>query len=156
MPGFGGLHVETASTALVGLGEGARYLVEYPYGCAEQRASATLALALAADLGDAFRLPNVDAAEAKRVAAAAYGELEGFQCAERRLRVLEGPVRVGVALPDELGAARDGSAGAASASRWTPGSSARGRSTYLEKQLGEARRGTTGGGPPTPRGRPSR
>ncbi len=28
VPGFGGLHVETASTALVGLGEGARYLVE--------------------------------------------------------------------------------------------------------------------------------
>jgi alpha-2-macroglobulin len=80
VPGFGGLHVETASTALVGLGEGARYLVEYPYGCAEQRASATLALALAADLGDAFRLPNVDAAAARPVAAAAYGELEGFQC----------------------------------------------------------------------------
>ena len=37
VPGFGGLHVEVASTALVGLGEGARYLVEYPYGCAEQK-----------------------------------------------------------------------------------------------------------------------
>ena len=34
---FGGLHVDLASTALVGLGEGARYLVEYPYGCAEQQ-----------------------------------------------------------------------------------------------------------------------
>ena len=30
VPGFGGLHVELSSTALVGLGEGARYLVEYP------------------------------------------------------------------------------------------------------------------------------
>ena len=39
VPGFGGLRLELASTALVGLGEGARYLVEYPYGCAEQRAS---------------------------------------------------------------------------------------------------------------------
>ena len=37
--GFGGLHVELSSTAMVGLGEGARYLVEYPYGCAEQQAS---------------------------------------------------------------------------------------------------------------------
>ena len=108
VPGFGGLHVETASTALVGLGEGARYLVEYPYGCAEQRASATLALALAADLGDAFRLANVDAAESKRAAAAAYRELDGVPVPERGLRLLEGPVRVGVALPDELGAARDG------------------------------------------------
>ena len=40
VPGFGGLHVEMSSTAMVGLGEGARYLVEYPYGCAEQRALA--------------------------------------------------------------------------------------------------------------------
>jgi alpha-2-macroglobulin len=58
VPGFGGLHVELSSTALVGLGEGARYLVEYPYGCAEQKASRALALLLAADLGDAFTLPG--------------------------------------------------------------------------------------------------
>ena len=61
--GFGGLHVELASTALVGLGEGARYLVEYPYGCAEQRGSRALALLLAADLGDAFRLPGIEPAQ---------------------------------------------------------------------------------------------
>jgi alpha-2-macroglobulin len=36
VPGYGGLSVELSSTAMVGLGEGARYLVEYPYGCAEQ------------------------------------------------------------------------------------------------------------------------
>ena len=60
MPGFGGLHVELASTAMVGLGEGARYLVEYPYGCAEQKGSRALALLLAADLGDAFTLPGMD------------------------------------------------------------------------------------------------
>lgn len=82
VPGFGGLHLETASTALVGLGEGARYLVEYPYGCAEQRASATLALALAADLGGAFALPGIDAAAAKQTAAAAFAELPAFQCAD--------------------------------------------------------------------------
>ena len=58
--GFGGLHVELSSTAMVGLGEGARYLVEYPYGCAEQKGSRALALLLAADLGDAFKLPGVD------------------------------------------------------------------------------------------------
>ena len=53
----------SSSTAMVGLGEGARYLVEYPYGCAEQRGSRALALVLAADLGDAFSLPGMDTAK---------------------------------------------------------------------------------------------
>jgi uncharacterized protein YfaS (alpha-2-macroglobulin family) len=79
-PVRGGLRVELASTALVGLGEGARYLVDYPYGCAEQRASAALALMLAADLGEAFRLPGIEPAKLKGVAAATLKELETFQC----------------------------------------------------------------------------
>ena len=82
VPGYGGLHVELGSTALVGLGEGARYLVEYPYGCAEQRSSAALALMLAADLGDAFRLPGIDPARLKGVVRDTLKELEAFQCAE--------------------------------------------------------------------------
>jgi hypothetical protein len=82
VPEYGGLHVELSSTALVGLGEGARYLVEYPYGCAEQRASAGLALLLAADLGDAFRLPGIEPARLKAVAGETLKELEAFQCAE--------------------------------------------------------------------------
>ncbi len=77
---FGGLHVELASTALVGLGEGARYLVEYPYGCAEQRGSRTLALVLAADLGDAFALTGIDAARIKSTVQSSIRELERFQC----------------------------------------------------------------------------
>jgi hypothetical protein len=80
VPTFGGLHVDTASTALVGLGEGARYLVEYPYGCAEQRASTALALALAGELGEAFRLPGIEAGKVKEVAGATFKELEAFQC----------------------------------------------------------------------------
>ncbi|MGE5814919.1 MAG: alpha-2-macroglobulin family protein, partial [Acidobacteriota bacterium] len=39
IPGLGGLDVALSSTALVGLGEGARYVVDSPYGCAEQRSS---------------------------------------------------------------------------------------------------------------------
>jgi uncharacterized protein YfaS (alpha-2-macroglobulin family) len=78
--GFGGLSVELASTALVGLGEGARYLVEYPYGCAEQKASSTLALMLAADLGDAFTLPGMDTAKMRPAVQATLRELETFQC----------------------------------------------------------------------------
>ena len=77
---LGGLHVEVASTALVGLGEGARYLVEYPYGCAEQKGSRALALLLAADLGDAFSLPGMDTAKMRPAVQDTMKELERFQC----------------------------------------------------------------------------
>lgn len=79
-PGFGGLHMELASTAMVGLNEGAQYLVDYPYGCAEQRSSAALALVYVSELGDAFKLPGVDAANAKKIATATVNELPKFQC----------------------------------------------------------------------------
>ena len=80
VPGIGGLHVELSSTAMVGLGEGARYLVEYPYGCAEQRGSRALALLLAADLGDAFSLPGVDTAKMRPAVQQTLKELEKYQC----------------------------------------------------------------------------
>jgi len=80
VPGFGGLDVELSSTAMVGLGEGARYLVEYPYGCVEQKASSSLALVLAADLGDAFALPGMTPAEMRPVAQRTLKEIETFQC----------------------------------------------------------------------------
>ena len=80
VPTFGGLHVDLASTALVGLGEGARYLVEYPYGCAEQRGSRALALLLSADLGEAFKLPGIEPAQLKTTVQASLRELERFQC----------------------------------------------------------------------------
>ncbi len=82
MPGFGGLNLELASTQLVGLGEGAQYLVDYPYGCAEQRASSAFALMVAADLGNAFRLQGIDAAEAKKTAQSTLRDLERFQCGD--------------------------------------------------------------------------
>jgi alpha-2-macroglobulin len=81
VPGFGGLTVEMSSTALTGLGEGTRYLLEYPYGCAEQKASRALALVLAADLGSSFRIPEVNAANVKPLAQSTLRELESFQCA---------------------------------------------------------------------------
>jgi uncharacterized protein YfaS (alpha-2-macroglobulin family) len=82
VPGFGGLQVEMASTAMVGLAESGRYLVEYPYGCAEQRSSRSLALMLAADLGEAFHLPGIDPAHAKSAVQASLAELEKFQCGD--------------------------------------------------------------------------
>ncbi len=75
VPGFGGLHVDLSSTAMVGLGEGARYLIEYPYGCAEQRSSRSLGLMLAADLGEAFTLPGIDATKAKTTVQTNLNEL---------------------------------------------------------------------------------
>jgi uncharacterized protein YfaS (alpha-2-macroglobulin family) len=82
LPDFGGLRVELSSTALVGLGEGARYLYTYPYGCAEQRSSAALSLVLAADLGDAFRLPGIVPADLKKTAVDTLAELPAFQCGD--------------------------------------------------------------------------
>jgi uncharacterized protein YfaS (alpha-2-macroglobulin family) len=80
VPGFGGLYLELSSTALAGLGEGARYLVEYPYGCAEQRGSRTFAMFLAADLGNAFSLPGVDHAKLRPDAQQSLRDLERYQC----------------------------------------------------------------------------
>ncbi len=36
-PGFGGLRIDVATTALVGTTDGLSYLLDYPYGCVEQR-----------------------------------------------------------------------------------------------------------------------
>jgi uncharacterized protein YfaS (alpha-2-macroglobulin family) len=80
VPAFGGLRLELSSTAMVGLGEGARYLVEYPYGCAEQRGSRALALLLAADLGDAFALPGIDPKELRPTVQKTLKDLERYQC----------------------------------------------------------------------------
>ncbi|HET7710828.1 MAG TPA: MG2 domain-containing protein [Thermoanaerobaculia bacterium] len=81
-PGFGGLRVEAASTAMVGLAEGARYLVKYPYGCVEQRASATMALMLDAELGGAFKVGGADSAAGRQAAQSALDELKTFQCGD--------------------------------------------------------------------------
>jgi uncharacterized protein YfaS (alpha-2-macroglobulin family) len=80
VPGVGGLHLEVASTALVGLGEGARYVVEYPYGCVEQRASRAFVLAVASDLGEAFHLPGIDVKDLRPRVQTSLRELEKFQC----------------------------------------------------------------------------
>ncbi len=82
VPSIGGLHMELASTAMVGLAEGAQYLVDYPYGCAEQRASGAMALMLTSDLGDAFALPGIDAKSGRKTAQATIVELYKFQCGD--------------------------------------------------------------------------
>jgi uncharacterized protein YfaS (alpha-2-macroglobulin family) len=82
VPTLGGLNVELASSALVGLGEGARYLADYPYQCAEQKASAALALVLAADLGQAFEMPRIAPADYRKRAGELLRDLPRYQCAD--------------------------------------------------------------------------
>ena len=80
VPGAGGLTVEVASTALVGLGEAARYLDEYPYECAEQKTSRALALLLGSDLGGTFKLSNARPDAQRAAAAKALTDLYSYQC----------------------------------------------------------------------------
>jgi hypothetical protein len=82
VPSVGGLHVELASTAMVGLAEAAQYLIDYPYGCAEQRASAAFSLMLTSDLGEAFALPGIDAKSARATAQRTIYELYKYQCGD--------------------------------------------------------------------------
>jgi uncharacterized protein YfaS (alpha-2-macroglobulin family) len=82
LPAAGGLNVELASSALVGLGEGARYLADYPYYCAEQKASSALALVLASDLGQAFSMGRIAPADYRKKATELLAELPRYQCAD--------------------------------------------------------------------------
>ena len=135
VPGFGGLHVELSSTAMVGLGEGARYLVEYPYGCAEQQASRAFALLLASDLGDAFHLPGIDPKNLqKHLAEHASGALE-VPVSERRLRLLAWRVLLDVAVPDVVHPSRLQPGGVAEVRRRQ--GRGRARLQLLQKELAE-------------------
>jgi uncharacterized protein YfaS (alpha-2-macroglobulin family) len=78
----GGLTVDLSSSALVGLGDSARYLDQYPYGCAEQKASRALVLLLASDPRGAFAMPGVSADESRARAASALRELTSYQCSD--------------------------------------------------------------------------
>lgn len=51
---MGGLSFTLSSTALTNIGEGAKYLVEYPYGCLEQTSSRLLALIQLKYLSDKY------------------------------------------------------------------------------------------------------
>jgi len=82
VPGYGGLHVQLSSTMLVGLAEGASYLVQYPYGCAEQRSSGALALILTSNLGGSFEIPGIEVANNKKIAQSTLSDLHRFQCGD--------------------------------------------------------------------------
>ncbi|MDD5628129.1 MAG: MG2 domain-containing protein [Elusimicrobia bacterium] len=64
-PGVGAVKAALSPTALAGLGEGARFLLEYPYGCLEQRLSRMLPVIAGAELTSAFGLGTVGSLKAK-------------------------------------------------------------------------------------------
>lgn len=59
LPGIGGLEVGLSATALSGLQEGVRFLLEYPYGCLEQKLSRIMPVLVGADLVAAFGLGDL-------------------------------------------------------------------------------------------------
>jgi uncharacterized protein YfaS (alpha-2-macroglobulin family) len=66
-PQFGGLEIQTSSTALQALTDAVLYLVSYPYDCTEQMASRILGIAALRDVLTAFSaegLPSTEAMEA--------------------------------------------------------------------------------------------
>ena len=63
IPGVGGLEITTASTALVGLQNGIEGLVEYPYGCLEQRSSRLKVLLNLKALGSQYALGSLPLAK---------------------------------------------------------------------------------------------
>jgi uncharacterized protein YfaS (alpha-2-macroglobulin family) len=76
----GGLTVSLASSALIGLGESARYLTEYPYEYAEPIASRALALLLASELSGTFELPDVEPANYRDEGEGDLRRLSAYQC----------------------------------------------------------------------------
>ncbi len=56
---YGGVEVQTSSTALVDLDGGIKYLFEYPYGCLEQKTSRALPIILFGDVVRAFGLKGL-------------------------------------------------------------------------------------------------
>ena len=80
LPGMGGLTSTWRPRRWSAWVRAVRYLDEYPYGCAEQKASRALALLLASDLGGAFTLSGRTAGQYRAAGSAALNALYGHQC----------------------------------------------------------------------------
>lgn len=60
MPGFGGLAITIGASAMNGLQDAARYLIEYPYGCAEQVSSKAMPILTLGEIVEQFKLAGVE------------------------------------------------------------------------------------------------
>jgi uncharacterized protein YfaS (alpha-2-macroglobulin family) len=90
VPDQGGLELTTASSALVGLQNGVDYLVEYPYGCLEQRSSRLRALVMLSDLRDQFPLPSLAGEKFKQSIIAEMARIRNYLTPDGGLGYWEG------------------------------------------------------------------
>jgi len=70
LPGYGGLEISMSSTALNGLEDSVRYLVDYPYECTEQTASRVLPIFALKDILKDFKIAKLASLEAQKALAA--------------------------------------------------------------------------------------
>ncbi|MCC6751566.1 MAG: hypothetical protein IT371_28195 [Deltaproteobacteria bacterium] len=80
LPGYGGLEISMSSTALTGLQDAVRYLVDYPHGCTEQTASRLLPLAGLKDILQDFQIATLaDETARHRLMKTGIARLESLQ-----------------------------------------------------------------------------
>ena len=89
-PNQGGLEITAATSALVGLQNGVDYLVEYPYGCLEQRSSRLRALIMLRDLRDRFPLPSLAGERFDQAIAAEMSRIRNYLTPNGGLAYWEG------------------------------------------------------------------
>jgi alpha-2-macroglobulin len=77
VPGLGTVKASFSSSALSGLQDGISYLLDYPYGCLEQRLSRTLPVVAGAELLEAFKLAELGGQ--KKAAQESLNRLPDFQ-----------------------------------------------------------------------------
>ncbi len=75
----GGLEIRAASTALIDLDAGVRYLFEYPYGCLEQKTSRALPVILFGDVVRAFNLPGFRGKSHSNISQTATSDLRSME-----------------------------------------------------------------------------
>ena len=66
MAGFGGLAITIGASAMNGLQDAARYLIEYPYGCAEQVSSKAMPILVLGEIVEQYKLGGVETLELGR------------------------------------------------------------------------------------------
>jgi uncharacterized protein YfaS (alpha-2-macroglobulin family) len=85
-PQYGGLEIQTSSTALQALTDAVLYLVAYPFECSEQLASRILAVAALRDVLTAFKAEGLPTPQEMELAV--QRDIAPAKITERRWRLL--------------------------------------------------------------------